>query len=213
MSDDAPPAPKPDGRGKSPGSQAALRAHAIKPGEKRNPKGTNRWKSALSRISAYLNATANPGTKSTETRFDRVLLAAYTSAIMPGSKGAMDRKMLIEQMAGKARQQLEVMGEGGGPLTTETRQETLSAEEMAQRFLRAARIAKQILDHDAAPSTAPQAFSEIDVSAQELPEPSTSEAPTPHGASMGAMSGQAPTPQPGVPTTTGPNAGLTSSAP
>jgi hypothetical protein len=124
-------------------------------------------------------------------------------------KSDLARKTLIEQYAGKARVQLEVMGEGGGPLTTVTRQETLSAEEMAQRFLRAARIAKQILDHDAALSTAPQAFSEIDVSAQELPEPSTSEAPTPHGASMGALSvGQAPTPQPGAPTTTGPNAGM-----
>ena len=124
-------------------------------------------------------------------------------------KSEQASKVLIEQWAGRPKQQLEVMGEGGGPLTTVTRPETLSAEEMAQRFLRAARIAKQILDHDAALSTAPQAFSEIDVSAQELPEPSTSEAPTPHGASMGALSvGQAPTPQPGAPTTTGPNAGM-----
>ena len=209
MSDDAakPESPKPDGRGKTPGSLSALEANRIKPGEVRNKKGTNGWRKYQAKVAKFFAQMSQANGK--ETRFDRVMQAAYASALVPGPKGSMDRKLIWEQCVGKPRQQLEVMGDGGGPLTTVTRQETLSAEEMAQRFLRAARIAKQILDHDAALSTAPQAFSEIDVSAQELPEPSTSEAPTPHGASMGALSvGQAPTPQPGAPTTTGPNAGM-----
>lgn len=94
------------GRGRSPGSRAALRANAIKPGQCLNPKGVNGWKKAQARIQKFMAELANPG-KSEETRLERLMLAAYTSALMPGPKGAPDRRLLIEQCAGKARQQVD----------------------------------------------------------------------------------------------------------
>jgi hypothetical protein len=105
-----------DLRGKTPGSQAALREHAFPKGKSGNPTGMNGWRKAQARIAKFMKAIANPDTKSTDTRFDRLLLAAYTSALVPGPKGAIDRKLLIEQVAGKAKQQVELTGNNGGAL-------------------------------------------------------------------------------------------------
>jgi hypothetical protein len=105
------------GRGNAQGSADALREVGIKPGECRNPNGMNGWRKAQSRIAEFMKAVANPDTGD-ETRFDRVLMAAYTSALIPGVKGAPDRKMLIEQVAGKAKAHVELSGPNGGGIPT-----------------------------------------------------------------------------------------------
>lgn len=97
-----------DKRGTAAGTKEALRRNAIKPGEVRNPKGMNGWKMAQSRIAAFMREVANPETGSQETRFERVLLATYTSALVPGPRGAPDRRLIVEQCAGKAKQQIEI---------------------------------------------------------------------------------------------------------
>ena len=47
---------------------------------------------------------------------------------------------------GNESTRVELTGAGGGPIKTETRHDGLSAEEMASRMVRAARIAKEVLD-------------------------------------------------------------------
>jgi hypothetical protein len=117
MSDDSPPfspLTKPDGRGKTPGSRSALEANRIKPGEVRNKKGTNGWRKYQAKVSKFFSQMSQADGK--ESRFDRVMQAAYASALVPGPKGSMDRKLIWEQCAGKAKQQVEVMGDGGSAL-------------------------------------------------------------------------------------------------
>jgi hypothetical protein len=94
-----------DGRGKATGSQDALRRNAIKPGEARNPAGTNAWRKAQARIARFMR-DVDPEREGT--RFDNLLQVAYVSALIPGLKGAPDRKALIEQCAGKAKQQVDL---------------------------------------------------------------------------------------------------------
>ena len=77
----------------------------IKPGERRNPNGTNSWKKAQARIAAFMRGFSADGKTS---RWEKVLLAAYTSALVPGPKGAPDRRLLIEQYAGRAKVQVDV---------------------------------------------------------------------------------------------------------
>jgi hypothetical protein len=116
MADDAakPESPKPDGRGKTPGSRSALEANRIKPGEVRNKKGMNGWRKYQAKVSKFFAQMSKADGK--ESRFDRVMQAAYASALVPGPKGSMDRKLIWEQCAGKAKQQVEVTGDGGSAL-------------------------------------------------------------------------------------------------
>lgn len=88
-------------------SIANLRSPA--PGEARNPHGRNGRGTQLV-IAKFLE---EPSADPTSTRFQKILLAAYTSAIVPGPKGAVDRKTLIEHYAGKPRQGLDLSNEDG----------------------------------------------------------------------------------------------------
>jgi hypothetical protein len=85
-----------------------------KPGETHNPKGVNGWRRAQSLIAAFLDEPAEAGKPAT--RFQSVLMAAYETALIPGIKGSADRKLLVEQKAGKAKQQVEFSGQDGEPL-------------------------------------------------------------------------------------------------
>ena len=74
-----------------------------------NPNGLNGWKKAQARIAKIMNGH-EPGSQFRR-RLDEVIMAAYQTARIPGIKGAPDRKLLIEQSAGKAKQQVELSGE------------------------------------------------------------------------------------------------------
>ena len=106
MSDDAA-----TGTPAAPGSVEALRKYGIKPGEVRNPKGINGPKKYQAKVAAFYAEVAEAG--GDKTRFERILLATYTSALVPGPKGAMDRKLIWEQCAGKAKQQVDITSEDG----------------------------------------------------------------------------------------------------
>lgn len=113
MADDE--ASKPDGRannGRASGTLENLRKHAIKPGEVRNKKGTNRWIAAQERFREFAMSLNEKG----EVRDDRILVATYASALIPGPKGAADRKLWHEQLRGKAKQQVELGNTDGSPL-------------------------------------------------------------------------------------------------
>ena len=85
-----------------------------KPGDPtRNPKGTNRWQRAQATLSRFLDEVANPGKDGCETRWHRILFAAYTSALVPGPRGAGDRKLLIEMKAGKAKSIVDISNPDG----------------------------------------------------------------------------------------------------
>lgn len=101
------------GPGKAPGTQENLRKHAIKPGEVRNKTGTNAWRKAQARIAKFMRGE-DPDRGGV--RFDNTLQAAYETSLIRGPQGAADRKLLTEQCAGKAKQQMEVTGKGGGAL-------------------------------------------------------------------------------------------------
>lgn len=113
MADDVPP-PSPEDEA---ARQAAIKAKRIAnlkpiaPGEVRNPRGSSSWQRAQARISEFMSAAAERG--SDTTRMDRLLLAVYTSALKPGPQGAADRKLLVEQCAGKAKQQVDLTNEDG----------------------------------------------------------------------------------------------------
>ncbi len=84
----------------------------IQPGEVRNKSGTNGWKKAQARI-RRLMMQFDPEDPEKRRRFDKVILAAYDSSQLVGPKGAADRKLLTEQVAGKARQQYDLSNEDG----------------------------------------------------------------------------------------------------
>jgi len=74
-----------------------------------NPTGKN-GRTAQATIVKFLE---EPSADPTSTRFQKILLATYTSAIVPGPKGAADRKTLIEYYAGKPRQAIDLSNEDG----------------------------------------------------------------------------------------------------
>lgn len=100
--------------GMAPGTQESLRQHAIQPGQVLNKTGTNAWRKAQARIAKFMRGEdpARPGTY----RIDNTLQAAYETSLIRGPQGAPDRKLLTEQVAGKAKQQHEVTGDGGSAL-------------------------------------------------------------------------------------------------
>jgi hypothetical protein len=75
----------------------------------RNPTGKNGHALRADTLKFLADLSADP----TSTRFQKLLLAAYTSGIVPGPKGAADRKLLIELAAGKAKQQLDLSNPDG----------------------------------------------------------------------------------------------------
>jgi len=83
--------------------------HKPELGEVRNARGVNGW-GAQNAIAKFLE---EPSADPTCTRFQKILLATYTSAIVPGPKGAADRRTLIEHYAGKPRQALDLSNEDG----------------------------------------------------------------------------------------------------
>lgn len=87
------------GPGRSPGSLAVLREHAIKPGEVRNKQGVNRWVKAQLRFRSFAMETVDDDG---HTRDDNVLDAIYRSALIEGPRGAADRTLWQEHMRGKA---------------------------------------------------------------------------------------------------------------
>lgn len=106
------PEPKPDGRannGRTEGTLANLRRHAIKPGEVRNKTGTNRYAKAQARFLKFAMHVEENG----KTRDENVLMATYLSALKPGPAGAADRKLWREHLNGKARQQVDLSNEDG----------------------------------------------------------------------------------------------------
>jgi len=83
----------------------------IKPGEVRNKAGTNRWKKAQARLAKFM-MEYDPDHPD-QRRLDSVLRASFESALVVGLKGAPDRKLLIEQTVGRARQQLDLSNQDG----------------------------------------------------------------------------------------------------
>lgn len=107
--------PPKDGRvnnGNAPGSREALRQHAIQQGERKNPDGINGWRKAQARFREFAMSLDEDGA----VRDDNVLRTTYKSALIPGPRGAADRKLWHEQVRGKAKQQLELSGQDGSPL-------------------------------------------------------------------------------------------------
>ena len=97
VADDA-PTPEPE---VVPPTRELFGGKGIKKGECRNPTGANGFRRAQARVARFMAEVAQCGKE--PTRMDRVLLAAYASALLPGQQGAQDRRMLIEQCVGKAR--------------------------------------------------------------------------------------------------------------
>ena len=84
----------------------------IQKGEKRNPTGTNGYTRAQARFRKFAMALDEDG----RSRDEHVLEAIYTSALKPGTPGAADRRLWMEQLRGKAKQQVEVGGKDGAAL-------------------------------------------------------------------------------------------------
>lgn len=107
MSDDSPFPPNKSG--KHPNSVANL--IRSKPGDPSlNPTGKNGRSANHMAFLAWLDGKSNTSDKS---RIDHVRTAVYTSSLMPGPKGAADRKLIIEQYHGKAKQQIDLSSDDG----------------------------------------------------------------------------------------------------
>ena len=73
------------------------------------------------------------------------------------------REFVWQTIFGKPREAMELSGPGGGPIRSVVETESLSPEEMAKRFVRAARIAQEIMAAEVEP---PKAIDAIEVGAQ-----------------------------------------------
>jgi len=92
-------------RGKNAASLANLRPN--KPGQVLNKEGKNGFSEAHSILVKYM-LSKDPLSEEDVTRLDIVMGATFESARVVGRDGAADRKLLIEQVAGKARQQIDL---------------------------------------------------------------------------------------------------------
>jgi len=81
----------------------------IQPGEVRNKSGRNGQSKAHDELVKVLNS---PSDQVDKTWLRVVIDATVKSAQIIGVKGASDRKLLIEQAAGRARQQLDITSDG-----------------------------------------------------------------------------------------------------
>lgn len=93
-------------RGKNANSQRNLKP--FQPGTSGNPKGINGYQKAHMRLARFLRNPDLARGDGKTSRWDHLLEASYQSALIVGIKGAADRKLLIEQCAGKAKQQLDL---------------------------------------------------------------------------------------------------------
>lgn len=87
-----------------------------KKGDVLNKTGTNGWRRAQARLAAFVEEVDKDRGDGKATRWQHILETCYTSALVPGLKGAPDRKLLIEQVAGRAKQQVELGNTDGSPL-------------------------------------------------------------------------------------------------
>jgi hypothetical protein len=130
-----------------------------------NPEGHNGQRARALFEAFILSASADPNV----TRFEQLLMAGYMSGLKPGTRGAQDRRAFYDQLMGKAKEAFTVTGENGGPIRSESITATLSPEEMAARFVRAARIAQEIADKAKDDHAIP--VDAIEVGANAQPEP------------------------------------------
>jgi hypothetical protein len=113
MSDESPTKPTPEsdtppaGRGRSPGSVAALREHAAKKGEVRNPQGLNGRK-RQDLIALFLEEPSE--TDASKSKLRRVIEKLYAKALAGSDMAA---KTLIEQYAGRPKQAVDLSNEAG----------------------------------------------------------------------------------------------------
>jgi hypothetical protein len=61
------------------------------------------------------------------------------------------REFVLHTIFGKPREAMEFSGPAGGPIETSSRLDSLSAEEMAARLVRATRIARGVLEREQSP--------------------------------------------------------------
>jgi hypothetical protein len=80
--------------------------------------------------------------------FWKVLFRAGMLKAIQGDEAWAER--IWNTIYGKSRESLELSGPGGGAIPTVTRHEGLSAEQLAERYVRAARIAQAVLERDKA---------------------------------------------------------------
>jgi hypothetical protein len=95
-------------RGKNPASLANLRP--TKPGQVLNKEGKNGLSEAHALLVKYM-LSKEPLDAEERTRLDIIMGVTFESARVVGKDGAADRKLLIEQVAGKARQQIDLSNE------------------------------------------------------------------------------------------------------
>lgn len=95
-------------RGKNPASLANLRP--TRPGQVLNKDGKNGLSEAHAILVKYM-LSKDPLSEGDRTRLDEVMDVTLESARIVGRDGAADRKLLIEQVAGKARQQIDLSNE------------------------------------------------------------------------------------------------------
>ncbi|MEN6549034.1 MAG: hypothetical protein ABFE07_23560 [Armatimonadia bacterium] len=95
-------------RGKSPASLANLKP--IKPGQVLNKEGKNGLSEAHALLVKYM-LSKDPLDTEERTRLDVIMGATFETARVVGKEGSADRKLLIEQVAGRARQQIDLSNE------------------------------------------------------------------------------------------------------
>lgn len=141
----------------------------IRPGESRNPTGKNgRDKNKI--IVDFLEA-CDAKDHGKRARILVLLEAMYLRARL-GNGAAM--KFLGEQFFGKAKQQIELTGENGGPIAT--KEELPPPSEMAKALARAMRIVEEVK----ASESAPREPMGIDVSAHPaIDQAATAQTPNP----------------------------------
>jgi hypothetical protein len=104
------------------------------------------------------------GQVSTMPMEDQVTYAAVAAAINPQHPKQFEfAQMIFAYLRDKPRESIALTGENGGPIRSIVETENLSPEQMAARFVRAARIAQEVLAAEAAP---PKAIDAIEVGAQ-----------------------------------------------
>jgi len=89
----------------------------LKPAKKgepgRNKYGKNQYTESRERLVDFFNDKDPTPLTEGLTRFDELLRAAYITGREPGKDGAADRRFVAEQMAGKAKERVDVSNEDG----------------------------------------------------------------------------------------------------
>lgn len=121
------------------------------------------------------------GQVSTMVMEDQVTYAAVAAAVNPAHPKQFEfAQMIFQYLRDKPRESIALTGENGGPIRSVVEAESLTPEEMAARFVRAARIAQEIMAAEAAP---PKAIEAVEVGAQ----PAVAVVPQPGQVAIEAM--------------------------